>query len=136
MSLTSRLVAYAIVVAAVLAALWGYGRRERVAGRAEVRAEWRESERLLIQAEAGRRASDLDAAYALAAEYEAQRHDLEMRHVEISNSLRRALQRPASCHAGQTLGSLVLPADVLDGLRAAAGPAHPASGPAAPQPGR
>lgn len=136
MSLAAKALALGLVVAAILAALCGYGRRERLAGREEVRAEWRESARLLMQAESARRASDMDAAYTLAAEYEAQRHDLEMRHAEISNSLRKALQRPVSCHAGQTLGSLVLSADVLDGLRAAAGPAHPAPGPAASQPGR
>lgn len=106
-----------------------------VAGREEVRAEWREADRLRLQAEASQRASDLDAAYSLAAEYEAQRHDLEIRHAETTATLKKSLQRPISCPAGQKLGDLLLPADVLDGLRAA-GADRAAAGSAASQSGR
>lgn len=107
------------------------GYAKRWAGESE-RFEARD--RVRISAEATSRAKDLDAAYSLAAEYEAQRHDLEARYTDARTALDKALQRPAKCPVGP-VGDLVLDADVVRSLRDA-GTAGAAPGPAASQPGR
>lgn len=40
MSLTAKAIAIAAICGLLLSALWGYGRRERLAGRAEIQAQW------------------------------------------------------------------------------------------------
>lgn len=86
MSLTAKAIAAAVLCGLLLSALWGYGRRERLAGRAEIRAEWtaaalaqsevnRENERLNNRARTG--AEDAErkrAARAAAVAADLRRH--------------------------------------------------------------
>jgi hypothetical protein len=123
MSLTARLVAGGLVIAAVLATLWGYGRRERLVGRAEVQAQWDadKAERMRQAFDAFR--SSERAGNAAGARHEAAVRAIRKELAHVSIELEQALQRPISCPpAGLRAGDVPIPGELgvrLNAIRAA-----------------
>jgi hypothetical protein len=113
MSLALRLVIVGIVLAATFAGGLGVGIRW-------VKADWQAETLERERQQRNEERKQAERAAAAAAEFERLRRESEVRRAELSNQLRKALQRPISCPAGQTLGDLVVPADVIGGLRDAA----------------
>ena len=100
--------------AALLAAAWMHGCS---VGRAGAERDAQQAELARQQAIAEVRSEEQRLAARVRAQYAAQRREIEVRHAEASARLRNALQRPISAAPGQPLADLLLPADVVDGLR-------------------
>lgn len=81
--------------------------------------------------------ADTMRGYQLAQQAEAERKKLEVTYADAQAKLRKALQRPAQCPPGGTLGDVVIGSDALRELRRAAGQDRvPAPEPAASEPHR
>lgn len=109
------------------------------AGRAEVQALWDGARAEAEQAAAADRAAQAETARTAAADYEAQKAAIAANLEDARHDLQKALRRPIRCPAGASLavGDVVLPADVLAGLRDAAGAARARRDrPAPAEPGR
>jgi hypothetical protein len=99
---------------ALMAAAWMHGCS---AGRAGAERDAQQAELARQQAIAEVRSEEQRLVARVRAQYAAQRREIEVRHAEASARLRNALQRPISAAPGQPLADLLLPADVVDGLR-------------------
>lgn len=100
--------------AALLAVAWLHGCS---VGRAGAEREAHQAELARQQAIADVRSEDQRLAARVRSQYTAQSREIEVRHAHASTRLRNALQRPISAAPGQPLADLLLPADVVDGLR-------------------
>jgi hypothetical protein len=132
MSLTARLVLVVVVLGLAVAAGWRQGVRATL-------ADWRAADLERAQSQAAAEDDARQRARAAAWQYERERDRIQTDLTEVRRALSRSLARPvAGCSASAplALGDVVLPADVLDGVRsvgagapddraAAAGPGQP-----------
>lgn len=111
-----------LVVGCVLAGLFGLGWRN---GAESVHSEWQADKDASDRAAAVKRDQQLARAAAQAAAFEAYRLKNQSTMAKVSHELQNALQRPTTCPDGAAsavpLADLPIPADVVDGLRHAAG---------------
>lgn len=130
LTLEAKLIATALALLALLGgALW-LQHHERQIGAAECQAKTAQADSARAQAAAEQFAAAEHAGAVASQDYQAQARAIATRQPENRHAIQSALSAPVTCPAGAppALADVLVPGDVLDGLRRAAGSsANPAA---------